>query len=184
METTDTHIAVIYASAQGSTREIADFIGASLAARGATVEVADAEHAPELTHFDAIVLGSAVHNRALLPELEQFVRTHTTELRTRPVWLFSVGLGPALVGPIGRLMGRVVPKQIAAVRDSIPPRDYSAFAGHYERAGVSLSARTVYRVLGGTRYGDLRDWTAITTWTNTIAQALKLPAPQATPTHP
>ncbi|MVU78305.1 flavodoxin [Nocardia sp. ET3-3] len=184
METTATHIAVIYATAQGSTREIADFIGASLAARGATVEVADTEHAPELSYFDAVILGSAVHNRALLPEMDEFVRTHATNLHAHPVWLFSVGLGPALVGPIGRRMGRAVPKKIAAVRDSITPRDFHAFAGHYERAGVSLSARTVYRLVGGTRYGDLRDWPAITAWTDSIAHALKLPAPQATPTHP
>ncbi|MTE14322.1 flavodoxin domain-containing protein [Nocardia aurantiaca] len=184
METTTPRIAVIYATAQGSTREIADFIGAYLAARGATVEVADTEHAPELSRFDAVVLGSAVHDRALLPELEEFVRPHRHELRARRVWLFSVGLGPALVGPIGRRVGRIVPKEIAALRDSIEPVDYHAFAGHYERAGVSLPARTIYRVLGGTRYGDLRDWSAITLWSDAIAQALNLPQAQATPTHP
>ncbi|GAB3205646.1 flavodoxin domain-containing protein [Nocardia tengchongensis] len=184
METKTTRIAVVYSTAQGSTREIADFIGASLTARGATVEVADAEHAPDPTRFDAVILGSAVHDRALLPELDNYVRSHRHELRARPVWLFSVGLGPALVGPIGRLIGRMVPKNIAAMRDAVTPRDYRAFAGHYERAGVSLSARTLYRLIGGPRYGDLRDWTAITAWTDTIAQELKLPSAQAIPTHP
>ncbi|MGW4531993.1 flavodoxin domain-containing protein [Nocardia sp. NPDC004340] len=184
METTAPRIAVVYASAQGSTREIADFIGASLSARGATVEIADAEHAPDPTRFNALILGSAVHDRALLPELEGFVRDHRHELRARPVWLFSVGLGPALVGPIGHLMGRAVPKRIAEVRDAVMPRGYRAFAGHYERAGVSLPARALYRLLGGSRYGDLRDWTAITAWIDTVAQDLKLPRPQAIPTHP
>ncbi|MGV9665266.1 flavodoxin domain-containing protein [Nocardia niigatensis] len=184
METTTPRIAVVYATAQGSTREIADFIGSYLTARGATVEVADAEHAPELTPFDAVVLGSAVHDRALLPEMADFVRSHRTELGSRPVWLFSVGLGPALVGPIGRRLGRAVPKKIATLRDSISPRDFHAFAGHYERAGVDLPARTIYRILGGTRYGDLRDWPAITRWADGIAEALRLPQAQATPTHP
>ncbi|MGW4351906.1 flavodoxin domain-containing protein [Nocardia sp. NPDC004582] len=184
MENNTARIAVVYATAQGSTREIADYIGASLAARGATVEVADAEHAPDPTRFDAVILGSAVHDRALLPELGDYVRSHRHELRARPVWLFSVGLGPALVGPIGHLIGRVVPKEIAALRDTITPRDYRAFAGHYERAGVSVSARTLYRLMGGPRYGDLRDWTAITAWTDDIAGELKLPRAQAIPTHP
>lgn len=184
METTAPHIAVVYATAQGSTREIADFIGASLTARGALVEIADAEHAPDPTRFDAVILGSAVHDRALLPALGDYVRSHRHELRERPVWLFSVGLGPALVGPIGRLVSRAVPKQIAALREMIGPRDYHAFAGHYERAGVSLSARTMYRLIGGRRYGDLRDWPAITAWIDTIAQELKLPRAQAIPTHP
>ncbi|MFJ9365806.1 flavodoxin domain-containing protein [Nocardia sp. NPDC101769] len=184
MGTATPRVAVIYATAQGSTREIADFIGACLTARGAAVEVADVAHAPEITPFDAIVLGSAVHDLALLPEMAEFVRSHRHELQARPVWLFSVGLGPALVGRIGRRVGHVVPRKVAALRDSITPRDFHAFAGHYERAGVSLPARALYRLLGGPRYGDLRDWSDITIWTDTIAQALHLQQAQATPTHP
>ncbi|WP_067537113.1 flavodoxin domain-containing protein [Nocardia crassostreae] len=177
-------ISVIYATAQGSTREIAEFIGEYLTARGATVEVADVEHAPELSRFDAVVLGSAVHNRALLPEAETYVKYHRDQLTALDLWLFGVGLGPALRGPIGRRVGRIVPKRIARVRDSLAPREYRLFAGHYERIGVSLGARILYRLLGGARYGDLRDWTAVELWADDIAQALKLPAPQSIPTHP
>ncbi|WP_330180130.1 flavodoxin domain-containing protein [Nocardia sp. NBC_01503] len=177
-------IAVIYATAQGSTREIAEFIAANLTARGATVEVADAEHAPDLSRFDAVILGSAVHNRALLPPLTDYIRAHPKELAARAVWLFSVGLGPALQGPIGRRTGRAVPKQIAAVRDSLNPREYRPFAGHYERAGVSLGARTLYRLLGGPRYGDLRDWPAISGWIDSIATELRLSSPKYIPAHP
>ncbi|WP_067822167.1 flavodoxin domain-containing protein [Nocardia inohanensis] len=177
-------IAVIYATAQGSTREIAEYIAADLAARGATVEVADVEHAPDLSRFDTVILGSAVHNRALLPEAAEYLRSHRQELLAREVWMFSVGLGPALRGPIGRRVGTAVPKRIALARDLAGAHEYRAFAGHYERAGVSWSARTIYRLLGGTRYGDLRDWTAVSLWSASIARALKLPQPAAIPTHP
>lgn len=51
-------------------------------------------------------------------------------------------------------------------------------------AGVSLGARVLYRLLGGGRYGDLRDWTAISAFTDSIAQALKLHAPHTIPIHP
>ncbi|MEC3957908.1 flavodoxin domain-containing protein [Nocardia sp. CDC153] len=181
---TSPRVSVVYASAQGSTREIAEFLAANLTARGATVEVADAEHAPDLSRFDTVVIGSAVHNMALLPEIEEYVRSHRDELNARTVWLFSVGLGPALKGPIGRRLGRVVPKKIAAVRDSLGTHEYRAFAGHYERAGVSLPARALFRLMGGTRYGDVRDWHAITAWSDSIADSLRLPEPQAIPTHP
>ncbi|QLY28598.1 flavodoxin domain-containing protein [Nocardia huaxiensis] len=184
----DTHetprIAVVYATAQGATREIAEYLGASLAGRGATVEVADVEHAPELSRFDVVVLGSAIHNMDFLPEATEFVRSHHDALTVRKVWLFGVGLGPALTGPLGRYLGRRVPKRIARLRDAIAPREYRTFAGHYERAGVSLEARALYRVLGGTRYGDLRDWTAIELWADSIAQALHLPKAHTVPTHP
>lgn len=177
-------ISVVYATAQGSTREIAEYLAADLAARGATVEVADVEHAPDLSRFDAVVLGSAVHDRALLPEAVEYIATHRDELQARDVWIFSVGLGPALRGPIGRRLGRAVPKRIAAARDAAGAREYRSFAGHYERAGVSWQARTIYRLVGGTRYGDLRDWTAISFWSDSIAQALRLPQPRSIPTHP
>jgi menaquinone-dependent protoporphyrinogen oxidase len=184
MESKTPRIAVLYATEQGSTRDIAEFIGDALAARGAVIELSDIEHAPELSDVDAVVLGSAVHDRALLPAVTSYVSTHRQKLAHTDVWLFSVGLGPALRGPIGRRIGRTVPKKIAALRDSISPRGYQAFAGHYERAGVSWRARTLYRLMGGGRYGDLRDWTAILDWTVNIGQSLGLPKAKFTPIHP
>ncbi|WP_459958665.1 flavodoxin domain-containing protein [Nocardia sp. IFM 10818] len=184
MEKHKPRIAVVYATAQGSTREIAEYIGEDLSARGATVEIADVEHAPDLTRFDAVILGSAVHDMDFLPAATEYVHSHRAELGSRDVWLFGVGLGPALRGPIGRRVGRRVPKKIAALRDSINPREYRCFAGHYERVGVSLKARILYRLMGGGRYGDLRDWTAIGLWSYHIAEELRLQRPQSIPTHP
>lgn len=183
METKPTRIAIIYATAQGSTRDIAEFIGAELTERGATVELSDFEHAPELSRFDGIILGSAVHNRDFLPAATAFIRTHRDELRKSDVWMFSVGLGPALRGPIGRRIGNTVPNKIAGLCRAVSPWDYRPFAGHYERAGVSLQARVLYRLMGGGRYGDLRNWHAIRTWSTMVAQSLGLPAASATTIH-
>lgn len=177
-------ISVVYATAQGSTREIAEYIAADLSARGATVSVADVEHAPDLSRFDVVIIGSAIHNRALLPEAVGYIDSHENELHTCEVWMFTVGLGPALRGPIGRLLGTAVPAAIARARDAAGAHELRAFAGHYERAGVSLGARTMYRLLGGTRYGDLRDWASIARWSASIAHVLGLPQPSATPVHP
>lgn len=184
MDSEPTRIAVIYATAQGSTRDIAEFIAADLTDRGAEVELSDVEHAPELSRFDGVILGSAVHNMALLPAAASFVRSHRDELRKSDVWMFSVGLGPALRGPIGRRLGATVPKKIAALCETVSPWDYRPFAGHYERAGVSLRARLLYRLMGGGRYGDLRDWHAIRTWSTMIAQSLGLPKADTATVHP
>ncbi|MEV5837627.1 flavodoxin domain-containing protein [Nocardia sp. NPDC052112] len=184
MESNTPRIAVIYATAEGSTRDIAEFIAADLRSRGADVELSDVEHAPDLTRFRAIVFGSAVHDMDFLPAAATFVHTHREALRNTDVWMFSVGLGPALRGPIGRRVGSTVPKKIAALVASVAPWDYRAFAGHYERAGISRKARIMYRLLGGGRYGDLRDWGAIRTWSSMIAQALGLPQPQSTTIAP
>ncbi|MEU7143910.1 flavodoxin domain-containing protein [Nocardia sp. NPDC046473] len=184
METKPTRIAIIYATAQGSTRDIAEFIAADLTERGAAVELSDFEHAPELSRFDGIILGSAVHNRDLLPAASAFIHTHRDELRKSDVWMFSVGLGPALTGPIGRRVGKVVPKKIAALCNAVSPWDYRPFAGHYDRAGVSWQARVLYRLIGGARYGDLRNWHVIRTWSTMVAQSLGLPQANVATIHP
>ncbi|MFG1798058.1 flavodoxin domain-containing protein [Nocardia sp. NPDC049149] len=184
METKPTRIAVIYATAQGSTRDIAEFIAADLTERGATVELSDFEHAPDLSRFDGVILGSAVHNRDFLPAAAAYIRAHRDELRRSDVWMFSVGLGPALRGPIGRRIGATVPKKIAALCKTVCPWDFRPFAGHYERINVSLQARLLYRLMGGGRYGDLRNWHAIRTWSTMIAQSLGLPSANAATVHP
>ncbi|TQM32504.1 flavodoxin domain-containing protein [Nocardia bhagyanarayanae] len=177
-------MAVLYATEQGSTRDIAEFIADDLAGRGTRVELSDIAHAPELSRFDAVVLGSAIHDMDLLPEAVTYIGNHREALAATDVWLFSVGVRPALRGPIGRRLARTVPKKIAGLRDSISPRDYIGFAGKYERAGVSWKARTLFRLTGGTRYGDLRDWRAIRAWSDTIAHGLGLRAATATTIHP
>ncbi len=184
MGTPSARIAVIFATAQGSTRDIAEYFGQDLTARGAEVVVAGVNHAPQLTGFDAIILGSAIHHREFLPPAASFIRAHADILAKKRVWLFSVGLGPALVGPIGRRLGRKVPKEIAALRALVAPEDYHAFAGHYERAGVDFKARTIYRLLGGTRYGDLRDWAEIAAWSAKIGESLGLPQTAVTIVRP
>ncbi|MEW1734513.1 flavodoxin domain-containing protein [Nocardia beijingensis] len=178
------HIAVVYATAQGSTRDIAEFIGTELSSRDAIVELADIDHAPELSNFDTIVLGSAVHNMKLLPSVTDYVHAHRDELVEKDVWLFSVGLAPALRGPISRRLGRLVPKKIAGLRDSVRAHDYRAFAGRYDSDGISLRTRVLYRLLGKGRYGDLRDWATVRSWTDTIARSLRLPAARSTTITP
>ncbi len=177
-------IAVLYATAQGSTRDIAEFIADDLLARGAHTELHDIAHAPELTGFDTVVLGSAIHDMDLLPEASAYIRHNLNTLTDKDVWLFSVGLGPALRGPIGRRIGRRIPRKIADIVHAVRPRNYTAFAGKYERAGVSWQARAMYRLLGGARYGDLRDWQAVRAWSSRIARVLDLPRAPASTIHP
>ncbi|MFC3961578.1 flavodoxin domain-containing protein [Nocardia jiangsuensis] len=184
--TSDTapRVAVVFATDQGSTRDIADFIAADLSARGAQVQLHDAEHAPDPTEYDVLILGSAVHDMQLLPPAAAYLDHNRRELTGRDVRLFTVGLGPALRGPIGRRMGRTVPPGIAALRDAVGARELHAFAGRYDRAGVSFRARLQYRLLGGGRYGDLRDWAEIRRWAAGIGDSLNLAPATVLTTHP
>lgn len=117
------------------------------------------------------MLGSAVHNRALLPSAEDFVRRNADELRRMPVWLFSLGMGPALRGPVGHFPRDIIPPRIAALCELIGPRDYQPFPGVVPRAAFSPLSRAALRICGG-RYGDLRDWPAMDAWVMDIPQYL------------
>lgn len=183
---TDTapRIAVVYATSQGSTRDIAEFLATDLTARGARVQLAGAEHAPDPSTYDVLVVGSAVHDMDVLPELTEYLTHHRHELARRDVHMFTVGLGPALRGPIGRWMGRTVPPKIAALREAIGARDFHAFAGRYERNGVPAKARLMYRLMGGGAYGDLRDWADIRAWADEIGNSLGLAPALVVTTHP
>jgi menaquinone-dependent protoporphyrinogen oxidase len=161
-------ILVAYASSRGSTREIADVIGFTLADAGAAAQTASVTDDPDPALFDAVVLGSAIHNGAFLPEFQEYVERHRTALRRQPTWLFSVGMGPALRGPIGAIFRPMVPKPIAAIRDTLQAIEYHPFAGVFDRP-PELRLRIIIRLMGA-RYGDNRDWHDIEAWSASIAK--------------
>jgi menaquinone-dependent protoporphyrinogen oxidase len=118
-----------------------------------------------------VVLGSAVYDRAWIPEAAEFVRSNLNALTRLPVWMFSVGMRDALRGPMGALLKNAVPKEIASLRDAIHPRDHHVFSGVIERAQLPLVGRLIFRGLGG-RYGDFRNWAEIDAWAEGIARQL------------
>jgi len=171
MTTVTGRILVVHGSEQGSTKDIAEFIAARLRAWGAEADLRDAAELPDVHDYDAVIVGSAVHDRALLPVVENFLLRNVEPLEAKPVWLFSVGIGPSLRGPIGGLLRGAVPPRIAMLRDLVQPLDYHAFAGVVPRTGSPLLSRVLLRLCGG-RYGDLRDWPEIEAWTTEISHEL------------
>lgn len=164
-------VMVGYAGMSGSTKSIAAFIAARLRTCGLTVELRDLAERPDVERYDAVVIGSGVRDAAFLRSAENFVWHNANALRVRPVWLFSVGISPSLCGPLGHLLRDAVPTRIAELCEMIRPLDYHAFAGVVPREGAVLPARFLLWLCGG-HYGDLRDWQAIGTWTNSIATYL------------
>jgi menaquinone-dependent protoporphyrinogen oxidase len=164
-------VLVAYATGHGSTREIARSIAATLEDSGIEVEVRSILDLEDLSGFSAFVLGSAVHNRAWLPEPLAFVRAHRQLLRTRPVWFFSVGMPAALRGPMKRL-GEIEGRQLAVVLDEfVPLAPHRLFSGRYLREHTSLGGHLLFRAIGG-RYGDYRDPEAVDAYARQISRRL------------
>jgi menaquinone-dependent protoporphyrinogen oxidase len=176
-------VVVAYASAYGSTKGIAKEIGDRLTKASLQAEFRPIDEIEAIETYDAVVLGSAIHNMAWLPQAAAFVRTHTADLASRQVWLFSVssvGDTSSFFGPrVTRFMRRMrkEPKEIAGFRQTIRPRDHRNFAGAIERTHWSLAGNLFLKAFRG-NYGDHRDWRDIDAWADGIARQLRA-APEA-----
>ncbi|MET3982995.1 flavodoxin domain-containing protein [Streptomyces sp. PvR034] len=164
-------ILVGYASVYGSTREIAERVGARLRACGNTAEVRSLDTVHDLADYDAFVLGSAVHRQAWLPTAVHFVRRYADPLGDSPVWIFSVGMPGALGGPWKKLGVKEIPKILAGLDPELRPRGHRLFSGVITPEELAPTGRFLFRLMG-CRYGDFRDWGAIEAWADEIAAGL------------
>lgn len=161
-----------YASAHGSTREIAERIAIRIAEHGHTADIRAMSAIQGIEGYNAVVLGSAVHDQKWLPEATGFVRGNLDALASRPVWLFSVGMPGAMRGRWRELVMREKPMVIAAFADAVGPRDHRLFSGVVRRGDLPIAGRLVFRAMGA-RYGDHRDWAEIDAWAGKIAAELR-----------
>jgi menaquinone-dependent protoporphyrinogen oxidase len=170
-------VLVAFATQQGSTRGIAEAIGARLRAAGHGADVRPATAAPDPASYDAVVLGSAIHNGSWLEEASVFARQHRGALAERPVWLFTVGsFGSDRPWPL-RAIAERQPKEIDALRQALRPRGFRAFAGVVDWGQIPAFARLLFRALG-VRFGDARNWGDVDAWADGIAR--QLPVVQTT----
>ncbi|MFD8307069.1 flavodoxin domain-containing protein [Streptomyces sp. NPDC059690] len=164
-------VLVGYATAHGSTREIAHRIGSRMRTAGVEVDVRALDAVDEVGGYDAFVVGSAVHDQKWLDEARNFVRRDIAAPGSRPVWLFSVGMPGALRGPWKRLMYKEV---LAIEEDLAAPfsaRGHRLFSGVIRPGHLSRRGRLMFRLMG-CRYGDHRDWGEIDGWAQEIAGTL------------
>jgi menaquinone-dependent protoporphyrinogen oxidase len=144
-------ILVAYASADGSTAEVAEHLAARLATRGHDVTTLPVSRVGDLAAFDAVVVGSAIHSRQWLDEASLFVSRHRNALRQRPLYTFSVGMPDALPR-FARKLGRTEETAIIANLGGLRPVDHHLFSGVVKPAQFPLASRVFLRLAGG-HYG-------------------------------
>jgi menaquinone-dependent protoporphyrinogen oxidase len=165
-------ILIGYASVHGSTAQIGQRIADALQRQGLTVEVLPVRQAPSPEGYEAVVLGSAIHNQAWLPEATEYVTRHAESLRARPVWLFSVGMSAALPRWIRGSARTSQDRHLAqAMKDVVPPRGHLLLSGVAAPEQFPRWVKTLFRMVGA-RFGDYRDWDRIETWSQNIAGEL------------
>jgi menaquinone-dependent protoporphyrinogen oxidase len=169
-------VLVAYASALGSTRDIAQHMAERMADALDGIVCRSVEEVDSVSGYEAVVVGSAVHNQAWLPPALEFLTRHGPELAGRPVWAFSVGMSDGLP-KLFRGRGAELQKQRLeqAQFQDVPLRGHAVFSGVYEASQLSAPLRALFRLAGG-QFGDLRDWAAIDAWTDQVTAELSEPS--------
>jgi menaquinone-dependent protoporphyrinogen oxidase len=166
-------VLVAYASAQGSSREIAEHVASRLAAKVGGAVCRSVEEVESVSAYEAVVIGSAIHNQAWLPAALLFFTKHTAELARRPVWVFNVGMADALPKPFRKRGQALQQARLAgALPQDLTIRGHKIFSGVYREAQMPAPLRLLFRLAGG-RFGDLRDWAAIDAWADDISSGLR-----------
>ena len=165
------NLLVGYATAHGSTREIAERLGTRLGERGLKADVRSLADVEDADAYEAFVLGSAVHGQAWLDPAKDFLRRNGELLRVRPVWIFSVGMPSALRGPWKGMANKEESVITADLPGDIPYQGHRLLSGVIAREHLPFTGRVAFRLMG-CRYGDFRDWPAIDAWAAQIVREL------------
>jgi menaquinone-dependent protoporphyrinogen oxidase len=156
-------ILVAFASAQESTRAIAAAVAEDLREVGFTVVLEPAEKVGGVHRFDAVVLGTAIHDVTWLPGIGEFMAAHRRDLEMMPVWIFASGPAEKVV----RNELEDPPADLIKMVERIGPRDIALFAGEMQPHHVAACLRALSRITR-TTIGDHTDYHAIRRWADSI----------------
>lgn len=158
-------ILVAYGSWAGSTAEVADFVGRTLAEGGARVDVKPVDSVKSLDGYAAIVIGSAIRVGKVKPEVMDFVKDHASEIKKIPAAYFIVCMTMKDDTPENR---RTVNAYLDPLREVLGPFDAGLFAGKMDYAKLGFFARMAVQYFVKVPQGDFRNWEAIGSWARSV----------------
>lgn len=160
---TNNTVLVAYASATGSTVDVAAALGETLGERGFRVDVQPIRADLPLGGYDRVLIGSAVQHGTWLPEAIAFVEENQAALDRVPVGLFCVHIQN---GGDDESSCRKRAAYLDAVRPLVGPVAEGFFMGRFNRRGARLMlpgwlARFVPTL-------DFRNWDRVHAWGETV----------------
>ena len=153
-------VLVAYATKRGSTREVAEAIGAKLREYGLDVDVRTAEEPGTLAPYCAVVLGGALYMGRLHRDARRFLTSHRDALLQLPVAVFA--MGPLTTSDDDVAGAR---KQLDAALGAVGelrPVSTAIFGGVVDPAKLRFPFNHMPA-------GDARDWAAIRAWAANLA---------------
>jgi menaquinone-dependent protoporphyrinogen oxidase len=164
-------ILVAYATGSGSTREVAQVIGATLAEGGVAVDVRAVQEVDSLADYSALVIGSSIRLGRWLPAAIEFVEDFADVLATRPVAYFTTCLTLIEDTEENRRTVMAYMEPVLALAPGAMLADIGLFAG-----SLDPSRRLIMPEAAGP-HGDYRDWDAIRKWAATLRPTLAAATP-------
>ena len=170
-------ILVAYASAHGTTGEVAEFISNTLAVYGADVTHKAVETVESVKDYDAFVLGTAIHEGIWLRSMMLFIDKFEAELAQKPVYFFITCIRIAEADGYEHAMKSYMH---APTLEKLKARNVNVFGGAIQLKEIDWNERwTLGLRYDGTNLqsrlnADYRDWYVIGAWTTSIAKDLAL----------
>jgi menaquinone-dependent protoporphyrinogen oxidase len=160
-------VLVAYASKHGSTAGIAEAIADRLRERGVPADAKPVDEVDALADERAVVLGSAIYAGSWMKEAVEFVHRNAEPLAERPVWLFSSG-------PLGVEVedDEPQPRQLLEMEGIVGSVDHRVFFGALDRSKLGFGERMMVKAVKAPD-GDFRDWDAIRSWADAIAEGIE-----------
>jgi menaquinone-dependent protoporphyrinogen oxidase len=152
-------ILVAYASRYGSTREVAESIGATLRERLLRVDVRPVAEVEDLGEYGGVVLGGGIYMGRWHRDARRFAQRFEDELAALPVAVFA--LGPVDDEP-EHVAGSE--KQFQAALEKLP---VEPFAAHL--FGGAIDPRKLRFPFNHMPAADVRDWDEVRAWAEELA---------------
>jgi menaquinone-dependent protoporphyrinogen oxidase len=165
-----TSVLVAYATRYGSTQEVAEAVTATLRECGLSVDLRPAHEVDTLTRYNAVVLGAALYMFRWHKDALRFLSRHRKALMERPVAIFALGPTHNPYDEKEWLNSNTQLDKGLAKFPWLKPIAREMFGGKYDPTKLRFPLNLF---AGAEPESDLRDWTAISSWTNELALKLE-----------
>lgn len=157
------NILIVYASFMGSTQETAEFMAKELKALKHNVKVTPAAAAAEdISKYDLLILGSAIHGGAPHPDMVKFAADNYTALTKAKTAVFIQCATITSSSAVTREKAKQYPKKVAI---GFTPVSTAVFGGVVAEPKSKFEKFMGKMFLGLEKYGDFRNWEEIKKWT-------------------
>lgn len=163
-------VLVAYASRYGSTQEVAEAVAATLRERGLEVDLQPMRDVRRLEEYRGVVLGAPIFYARWHKDARRFLSRHREALTQRLVAIFA--LGPLGIEVKDMQGARATLDRELVTLPWLAPIALEVFVGRYDPAKLRFPDNLI-PALRRLPASDMRDWEAIRTWANHLAEKLQ-----------